>query len=187
MPHSAEPIQRSSDRKGIFLISALAGIIAGLCCFSPVILVLLGLATISTAASLGDMLYGDYRWWFRMGGLIFLTLALLFYFRRRGVCTLSEARRQRNRIVNVSLLVLIFSVGIYIFWTYVAVQQWGIMVGLPWAQYNENWALPTSAAVLAIGLVLYIRSYHRSSGSHPPEISTPAEDSTLARQARDSR
>jgi hypothetical protein len=159
----------SRDRKGILLISALAGVIGGLCCLSPVILVLLGLASISTAAGLGDMLYGDYRWYFRLGGLLFLALALLFYFRRRGVCTLSDARRQRNRILNTSLLVTIFSVGFYIFWTYVAVQHWGIMVGLPWAQYDESWALPTSAIVLAIGALLYCRLYHRAFGSPPSE------------------
>ncbi len=175
MNHSDQPVQVSTDRKGIFLISTLAGVIAGLCCLSPVILVLLGLASISTATSLGDMLYGDYRLYFRLGGLLFLALALVFYFRRRGVCTLSDARRQRNRIVNTSLLVLIFSVGIYIFWTYVAVQHWGIMVGLPWAQYDESWALPTSVVVLAIGVLLYWRSFHRISRRPKPNSSKAAE------------
>ena len=104
-----------------------------------------------------------------------MALALVFYFRRRGVCTLSDARRQRNRIVNTSLFVLIFSVGIYIFWTYVAVQHWGIMVGLPWAQYDESWALPTSVVVLAIGVLLYWRSFHRISRRPKPNSSKAAE------------
>ena len=34
-----------SDRKGVFLISALAGIIGGLCCVTPIVLVMLGLAS----------------------------------------------------------------------------------------------------------------------------------------------
>ncbi len=168
MSQTAKTRTAPSDRKGILLISSLAGVIGGLCCLSPVILVLVGLASISTAASLGDMLYGDYRWYFRLAGLLFLALALVFYFRRRGICTLREARRHRNRVLNTSLLVLIFSIGFYIFWTYVAVQYWGIMVGLPWAQYDESWALPTSATVLAIGVLLYI-FLHRSSGSYPSE------------------
>ena len=37
------------DRKGIFLISALAGIIGGLCCVTPVVLVMLGLASLAVA------------------------------------------------------------------------------------------------------------------------------------------
>jgi hypothetical protein len=151
---------RQDSRRGVLLIATLAGLISGLCCFTPVVLVLLGLATISTAAGLGDILYGNYRWWFRGAGLVFLALALFVYFRKRGICTLDEARRQRNRIINVSLVVLIFSIGIYIFWTYVAVQYWGIAVGLPWAQYDEGWALPASAIVLGAAVVVYLALFH---------------------------
>lgn len=42
-----------------------------------------------------------------------------------------------------------------IFWTYLAVHYWGIAVGLPWAQYDESWALPASAVVLGVGVILY--------------------------------
>ena len=147
--------EQPSDRKGVLLISALAGLIGGLCCVTPVVLVLLGLASISVAADLGNVLYGDYRWFFRLGALAFLTLGLWVYFRRRGICTLDQARRERNRIVNTSLVVVIGAVGVYIFWTYIAVHYWGIAVGLPWAQYDESWALPASAVVLALALTLY--------------------------------
>ncbi len=145
-----------SDRKGIFIISALAGLIGGLCCLTPIVLVLLGLASISAAAGLGNVLYGDYKWLFRAAALGFLALSLWAYFRRKGICTLDQARRQRNRIINTSLLVLITAAGIYIFWTYIAVHYWGIAVGLPWAQYDESWAVPASAAVLGAALVLYL-------------------------------
>lgn len=144
-----------NDRKGVLVISALAGLIGGLCCVTPVVLVLLGLASISVAADLGNVLYGDYRWLFRLTALAFLALALWIYFRRRGICTLDQARRERNRILNTSLVVLIGAIGVYIFWTYIAVHYWGIAVGLPWAQYDESWALPASAIVLALALTLY--------------------------------
>jgi hypothetical protein len=143
------------DRKGIFLMSALAALIGGLCCVTPVVLVLLGLSTLAFANSLGNVLYGDYRWAFRLAALAFLALALGVYFRRRGICTLDQARRQRNRIVNTTLVVLIAAVGMYIFWTYLAVHYWGIAVGLPWARYDESWALPASAVVLAAAVILY--------------------------------
>ncbi len=166
-----------SDRKGILILSGLAGLIGGLCCVTPVVLVLVGLASVSVAADLGNVLYGNYRWAFRLVALAFLGIALLVYFRRKGICTLDQARRERNRIINTSLTVLISAVGIYIFWTYFAVHYWGIAVGLPWAQYDESWALPASAAVLATGLVLYFVLFRRS---RKPEQRGGADQSSLA-------
>ena len=151
-----------SDRKGVFVLSALAALVGGLCCLTPVLLVLLGLASISAAASLGNVLYGDYHWEFRLGALAFLTLALFIYFRRKGICTLDQARRERNRIVNTSLLVLIFAVGMYIFWTYIAVHWFGVWAGLPWRQYDESWAVPASAGVLTAAVLLYLILLRRS-------------------------
>src|SRR5690242_3076609 len=95
------------DRIGAFILSALAALAGGLCCLTPVVLVLPGLASISAAASLSNVLYGDYHWQFRLFALAFLALALIIYFRRKGICTLRQARRERNRIINTSLLVLI--------------------------------------------------------------------------------
>ncbi len=153
---------RTDDRRGVFVISALAGLIGGLCCATPIVLVLLGLASITAAADIGNVLYGDYRWIFRIVALGFIALALWVYFRRRGICTLDQARRERNRIMNISLIVLIFAVGIYVFWTYIAVHYWGIAVGLPWAQYDESWALPASAVILGGGLILYLALFRRA-------------------------
>jgi hypothetical protein len=153
---------KGKDARGVFLISALAGLIGGLCCVTPIVLVLLGLASISAAADVGNVLYGNYRWIFRSVALAFLALALVVYFRRKGICTLDQARRARNRIINTTLVVLIFAVGIYIFWTYIAVHYWGIAVGLPWAQYDESWALPASGAVLIAAVVLYLFLFRRS-------------------------
>jgi hypothetical protein len=146
----------SGDRKGVLVISAVAGIIGGLCCVTPIVLVMLGLASISVAADLGNALYGEYRWLFRAAALMFLAGALIVYFRRRGICTLDQARRERNRILNTTLVVFVAAFGIYILWTYIAVHYWGIAVGLPWAQYDESWALPASAALLAVALVFYL-------------------------------
>ena|SRR3989442_1258604 len=68
---------------------------------------------------------------------------------------LDQARRERNQILNTLLVVLVASIGAYIFWTYVAVHYWGIAAGLPWAQYDESWALPVAAAVLTAAVILY--------------------------------
>jgi len=142
------------DRKAIAVFSSLGGIFAGLCCFPPIVLVMFGLAGVAFANDLGNVLYGEYRWAFRAAALVLLAGGLFFYFRRSGICTLDQARRERNRILNVSLLVLVTGIGIYIFWTYVVLHYWGIAAGLPWAQYDESWAFPVSAAVLGVAAVL---------------------------------
>jgi len=170
--------QTKSDRGGIFLLSGLAALIGGLCCVTPVVLVLLGLASLSVAVDLGNVLYGDYRWAFRLAALAFLVMALGVYFRKRGICTLDQARRQRNQIINTSLVVLIAAVGMYIFWTYLAVHYWGIAVGLPWAQYDESWALPASAVVLGAAVVLYFVLFRNSRRVSKEEAGVPEGDSS---------
>ncbi len=157
----------AGDRRGALVISLLAGLIGGLCCVTPIVLVMVGLASISVAADLGNVLYGNYRWLFRGAALGFLAIALFVYFRRRGICTLDQARRERQRIVNTALLVLTVAVGIYIFWTYIAVHYWGIAVGLPWAQYDESWALPVSGVVLVAAAMLYFLLFRRTQKKLP--------------------
>ncbi len=152
----------NGDRKGIFLMSGFAALIGGLCCVTPVVLVLLGLSTLAFANSLGNVLYGEHRWVFRVAALVFLALTLWVYFRKRGICTLDQARRERNRIINTTLVVLLFAIGMYIFWTYFAVHWWGIRMGLPWKQYDERWALPASAVVLAAAALLYFVLFRHS-------------------------
>ncbi len=148
---------QTSDRKNILLFSVIAGVIAGLCCLTPIVLVMLGLATVSVAADLGNVLYGEYRWVFRSAALAFLAVGLLAYFRKRGICTLDQARHQRHRILNVSLVVLTAASGIYLFWTYIVLHYWGIAAGLPWAQYKENWAIPAVVVLFALFFLLIRR------------------------------
>ncbi len=156
----ADPVPKSNqanDRRSILVFSVIAGVIAGLCCLTPIVLVMLGLATVSVAADLGNVLYGEYRWVFRGTALAFLAVGLLFYFRKRGICTLDQARHQRHRILNVSLVVLTAASGIYLFWTYIVLHYWGIAAGLPWAQYKENWAIPAVVVLFALFFLLIRR------------------------------
>ncbi len=106
-------------------------LIASLCCLSPVILVLLGISTVGFGASLADSLYGTYKWYFRLAGILALAFALLFYFRRaQGICTIDDAKRRRNEIINTTALVLIAGVLGYIFFLYVAVHYIGVWLSL---------------------------------------------------------
>ncbi len=112
--------------RDILRITALPVVAASLCCLSPVILVLLGLSTVSFAGSLADTLYGDYKWVFRGVGLVLLIISLVLYFRGRGVCTLNQAKRRRNEIINTVLIALITAVAGYFFFLYVVVEYIGI-------------------------------------------------------------
>jgi hypothetical protein len=119
--------------KELLKVSSLPVVFASLCCLSPVILVSLGLSSAAFASSLADTLYGDYKWVFRGLGLVLLSISLWFYFRRsKNICTLDQAKRRKNEIINTVALTLIAAVGAYIFFLYVVVHYWGVWLKL-WA------------------------------------------------------
>ena len=115
----------------IVKITRLPVVVASLCCLSPIILVLLGLATISFAGSLTDILYGQYSWVFRLTGIILLAISIFFYLRQsKGICTIDEAKKRYREIINTILLVLIVGVLGYIFFLYVVVHYIGVFLGI---------------------------------------------------------
>jgi MerT mercuric transport protein len=117
--------------KEILKISSIPVVLASLCCLSPVILVLLGLSTVSFASSLSDTLYGEYKWVFRIAGLIALLASLAYYLRRKkGVCTIDDVKRRRNEILNYLALTVIVGVLGYIFLLYVVVHYVGVWLSL---------------------------------------------------------
>lgn len=119
--------------KDVLKISSIPVVLASLCCLSPVILVLIGVSTVSFASSLADTLYGDYKWYFRSAGLLTLLLALYFYLtRQKGICTIDEAKRRRNEIINYLALTLVAGVLGYLFFLYVVVHYIGVFLNL-WA------------------------------------------------------
>ncbi len=121
--------------KKMFKITSFPILIASLCCLSPVILVLLGLSTLSFATSLADVFYGQYKWAFRIAGLILLAITLVVYIRReKGICTLDEAIKRRREIINLTLSALIVGVIGYIFFLYVVVHYAGVLIGI-WSNY----------------------------------------------------
>ena len=122
---------KSISVKDFFRIAGIPVLVASLCCLAPVILVLFGLSTAAFAASLSDVLYGQYRWLFRAAGLILLAGSLFFYLRRqKGICTLDEAKKRRNEIVNIATTVLIVGVVGYVIWLYVIVELVGVLLGI---------------------------------------------------------
>jgi Na+-driven multidrug efflux pump len=171
--------QQAASNRPVFLLSAISGLLGGLCCLTPIVMVLLGLSTVAAANSLGNWLYGDYKWHFRALAFLFLVLAGAVYFRRQGVCSLDQARRNRNRILNTTLLGLSAAVTVYVFWTYVVLHYAGIAAGLPWAQWDESWAIPASAGLAGFtGFLWWLQRARRPAPSTRP--ATAASWSGLA-------
>ena len=125
------------DRGLVKWISS-ATILASMCCLPSVILVMFGLSSVTTAAALSDTLYWgtDGYWWFRptllTASAIMVIVGLISYFRKQGVCTFDDVKKDKRRVVNVSLLVLTIAFVSYMIFNYVILEILGIAVGLPW-------------------------------------------------------
>ncbi len=116
--------------KDIAKITGIPVLIASLCCLSPLVLALLGISTVAFAGSLADKLYYEYACAFRSAGIISLMIALVIYFRSKGVCTLDQAKKRRNEIINTSLIVLVVGILGYIVWLYGIVEVIGVFAGV---------------------------------------------------------
>ena len=130
-------VEEKNTKSLIKLIST-STIIASMCCLPSVVLVLFGIASVSTAAALSDTLYwgGEGYDWFRPTMLAIATLSviigLVVYFRNRGICTFDDVKRQRRKVINTSLLVLITAYVSYLIFNYVILTEVGILLGLEW-------------------------------------------------------
>ena len=109
---------------------------ASLCCVPSVVWVLFaGSSAIVAADQLSnDLYFGAVRWLLYLVSITMAGAGLTIHFRRDGICTLDDAKRERRRIVNTSLVVLTAAIVLYIVWNYVILELIGIAIGLPWAE-----------------------------------------------------
>ena len=114
----------------LFKVSSIPVFIASLCCLSPIILLSLGIVSLSVATELADVFYGKYKWSFRFVGFVALIIAFVFYLRRSGVCTLDEVKKRRNEILNKLILLVITGTLGYIFFLYVVVHYLGVWLNV---------------------------------------------------------
>ena len=96
--HTAPELANRSLRRGL-LLGLTSGLAAITCCVSPIVLVLLGVATAAEAVTLGDTLYYDYGWYFRAAGLGIAATAVILFLRGRGVCNVRGAYRYRRMLI----------------------------------------------------------------------------------------
>lgn len=100
------------DRTG-WKLGALAGLVGIACCVSPVVLVLLGLSSISFAISLGNTLYYAYGWYFRAAALVLAVSGIVAVLRTRRACSLRGARAQWRLLLTVGLAMLLVYAILY--------------------------------------------------------------------------
>jgi membrane associated rhomboid family serine protease len=72
------------DRLPVWLMSLTCGLVGILCCVGPTVLALLGIVSAGTAFAWATNLYGNYAWWFRLGGLAALAGLVWWSIRRRN-------------------------------------------------------------------------------------------------------
>ncbi|DAC57074.1 MAG TPA: hypothetical protein HA354_05985 [Candidatus Poseidoniaceae archaeon] len=134
-----------TGRKSLIRIISGSAIIASMCCLPSVVLVMFGLASVSSAAALSNNLYwGENGYaWFRPMMLTlaaaFVLIGLVIHFRSRGICTLDQAKQARRKIVNTSLLVITISYVSYLLLNYVILTEIGILLDLPWEESRESY------------------------------------------------
>ncbi|WP_426975420.1 hypothetical protein ACQCSU_11670 [Pseudarthrobacter sp. O4] len=83
--------------------------VAILCWAGPTVLALLGIVSAGTAFAWATALYGNYAWWFRLGGLAVIVLLVWLALRRRDQCSIAGVRRWQWRLLGV----LTVAVGTY--------------------------------------------------------------------------
>ena len=109
-----------SLRRGI-LLGLASGLVAITCCVSPVVLVLLGVATAAEALTLGDTLYYTYGWYFRAAGLAIAVLAVILFLRGRGVCNVRGAYQYRRMLIVLVASGAVTYAGLFWFTKYLGI------------------------------------------------------------------
>ncbi len=101
------------DKTGLKL-GLMAGLVGISCCVSPVVMVLLGLASVSFAISLGNTLYYGYGWYFRGAALVLAVMGVIAILRGRNACSLRGARAQWRLLLTV--VVAMVAVYVLLYW-----------------------------------------------------------------------
>jgi hypothetical protein len=100
------------DRSGVRL-GVLAGVVGMACCVSPVVLVLLGLSSVSFAIGLANTLYYEYGWYFRGVALALAAAGAVGILRRRNACSLRGARAQWRLLLTVAVSMVLVYAALY--------------------------------------------------------------------------
>lgn len=93
---------KKEDKKLLYA-GGFAGLIGSLCCLGPVILVMFGLAGVSTALSIGK-----FTWLFTTLALIFFGIAVFLYLKKKNCCSAQGIRKQWKIMIIAFVILVIF-------------------------------------------------------------------------------
>jgi hypothetical protein len=133
----SEDVATSLDEaKSLWKVIGLGALTASMCCLPSVIWVLfVGSSAIVAADQLSnDLYFGIARPILYLIALGMVIAGLVIHFRSRGICSLDEAKRERQRIINTTLAVLTATFLLYFVWNYIILEIIGIALGMPWAE-----------------------------------------------------
>ncbi|MCL5067091.1 MAG: hypothetical protein M1368_01905 [Thaumarchaeota archaeon] len=98
---------------------AVAALISSICCLSPLVLALLGLASFSAAASLAMSLTSTFKPLEIAAGFVTMGGVVYFQLRKEKQCNLSGLRRNLGYIlVPLALMLVVYAVINYLFYVY---------------------------------------------------------------------
>ena len=107
----AEAKARSESAGGSVARSARLGAVAGAiglgCCIYPVVLVLLGLSMASAALDLGNRLFTEWGWAFKLSGIAFAAGALWAQHRRARTCPVDASPRLGRNAAAIAVVALL--------------------------------------------------------------------------------
>jgi hypothetical protein len=101
-----------SDRSGVKL-GAVAELVGIACCVSPVVLVLLGLSSVSFAISLANTPYCEYGWYSRGAAVLLAAAGVVHLLKRRRACTPEGARTQWRLLLAVLVTMVVVYAVLY--------------------------------------------------------------------------
>jgi hypothetical protein len=110
--------------KELLRLTGIPIVIASLCCLAPIIVVLFGLGSVGVAVSLTSVLDGQYRWVFLLAGVLALCISLVLYFRKRGICNLTQAKKRQNEVINTVVIVSSIAAVGYVVFFYGVLPSW---------------------------------------------------------------
>lgn len=110
MPCRRGASKMKKDDKKLLYAGGFAGAIASLCCLGPVILVLLGLAGVSTALSIGK-----FTWLFTTLALVFFGVAVFLYLTKRKCCNV-KGFKENWKLIVIAFVILVVFLVLLIYW-----------------------------------------------------------------------
>ncbi len=123
-----------ADISSLSPVIGVSAVISSLCCLPSVIWVLFaGSSAIVAADSLSNNLYySPFRYLLYLISTLFLLAGLILFFKKKGICTLNDAKKNQRYVINTSLAVFTITIIVYLIWNYLILEVIGLLVGLPW-------------------------------------------------------